>query len=378
MCIRDRTYSDGKLYTRSHKRGDVRDVIEILARHGAPEKILTDARPHIGSNILPKVITSMRELLVECGVNFRFGARVVDLQKNNDRLTGLLLEDGETVSGDAVVLATGHSASDVVKMLVDNEIAVEPKAFALGVRIEHPQQQINEHQYGKHASHPKLGAAPYRLATQVDGRGVFSFCMCPGGWIVPAATEPDAVVVNGMSLSKRDSKFANSGIVVAIEPEDLKNAGHHDALAGIAMQRAIERAAGSAGGGSLKAPANRAADFVEKKISANLPDTSYLPGLIPANLDEVLNAFGVQVAERLRLGLMAFDKKMHGFLSPEAVLVGVETRTSSPIRVPRHPETLANQKIQNLFPCGEGAGYAGGIVSAALDGIRVARALASQ
>jgi uncharacterized FAD-dependent dehydrogenase len=373
------TYSDGKLYTRAHKRGNVRDVLEILARHGAPPATLVEARPHIGSNRLPKVVTALRERLAGLGVEFRFGARVVGLlirgSGGTRRVAGVRLADGSEIGAEAVVLATGHSARDVFELLVELGLPLEPKPFALGVRIEHPQPFVNRAQYGGHAGHPRLPNAAYRLACEVGGRGVFSFCMCPGGWIVPAATEPGALVVNGMSLSRRDSPFANSGLVVQVEPSDYARAGHTGPLGGVALQRAIEQAAWVAGGGALKAPAVRAADFVRSRTSQRLPESSYIPGLTPADLRAVLDAGGVPIAERIAQALAVFDRRLRGYASDDAVLVGVESRTSAPVRVPRHDQSLAALGIAGLYPAGEGAGYAGGIVSAALDGMRVARAL---
>ena len=367
------TYSDGKLYTRSHKRGDVRDVIEILALHGAPDAILVDARPHIGSNKLPKVITALREKLASVGSVIQFGARVVDLITRDGRAIGVRLADGHEITGRAVVMATGHSARDVHALLLRAGVHLEAKPFAMGVRIEHPQPLIDRIQYGRAAGHPKLPAAAYRLAfTPPDGRGAFSFCMCPGGWIVPAATEPDGVVVNGMSLSRRDSPFANSGFVVSIELKDLKS---DDPLAGVALQRALEQASAAAGGGELRAPATRATDFVRGKPSSTVPRTSYQPGLAAGDVGAVLDTTGLPLAQRLREALQQFDRQMHGYLTEEAVLVGVESRTSSPVRVPRDPERLESPDLAGLYPCAEGAGYAGGIVSAALDGMRVARAI---
>ena len=373
------TYSDGKLYTRSHKRGSVRDVIEILALHGAPEAILTDARPHIGSNRLPKVVTALREKLEGVGQVFRFGARVVDLVVSDTagkrRVTGVRLADGSELLADAVVLATGHSARDVLEMLERAGVRLEPKPFALGVRIEHPQPLVNRIQYGTLAAHPKLPNAAYKLAHEVDGRGVFSFCMCPGGWIVPASTEPGGLVVNGMSLARRDSPFANSGLVVGVEPRDWEAAGYHGALGGVELQRRIEQAAFTAGGGELRAPATRATDFVQKRASSRVPDSSYIPGLVASDIASVLDASGLPLADRLRRAIPEFERRMRGYLTEEAVLVGVESRTSSPVRVPRHPETLESLDIQGLYPTAEGAGYAGGIVSAALDGMRVAKSV---
>jgi uncharacterized FAD-dependent dehydrogenase len=369
------TYSDGKLYTRAHKRGSVRDVIELLALHGAPESILIDARPHIGSNRLPKVVTALREKLESVGVRFEFGARVVGLRKRQGRVSGITLADGRELEARAVVLATGHSARDVFVMLADAGVQLEAKAFALGVRIEHPQPLINRIQYGRFADHPKLPNASYRVAETVDERGVFSFCMCPGGFVVPASTEPGELVVNGMSLSRRDSPYANSGLVIAIEPEDVQRAGYVGVLGGIELQRRIERAAFAASSGALSAPATRVTDFLARRASSTVPESSYVPGLTASDVGPILDVAGLKLADRLRGGLSAFDRKLRGYRTEEAVLIGVESRTSSPVRVPRDPETLEAPGYSGLYPCGEGAGYAGGIVSAALDGQRVARAI---
>jgi uncharacterized FAD-dependent dehydrogenase len=370
------TYSDGKLYTRSHKRGDVRDVIELLAIHGAPADILVDARPHIGSNKLPRVITAMRERLEAVGVGFRFGARVDGIDRDGAAIAGIRIgEDG--IAAREVVMATGHSARDVLELLAGAGVVLEAKPFAMGVRIEHPQPLIDGIQYGRAAGHPRLPASNYRLAHTPPGdRGVFSFCMCPGGWVVPASTEVDGLVVNGMSLSRRDSPYANSGLVVSIELADLAAAGVAGPMAGIELQRRIERAALVAGGGMLRAPATRATDFARGKGSTTVPGTSYEPGLAAGDVGEVLAASGLPLAARLRDALRAFDRQMRGYLTDDAVLIGVESRTSSPVRVPRDPSTLESPDLAGLYPTGEGAGYAGGIVSAALDGIRVARAIA--
>jgi hypothetical protein len=370
------TYSDGKLYTRSHKRGDVRDVLELLHLHGAPEDILVNARPHIGSNKLPKVITAMRERLVALGVEFRFEARVTGIVRGARGVQGVRTSQGE-LNAEAVVLATGHSARDVYEWLDDAGVRLIAKGFALGVRIEHPQPLINRLQYGRYAEHAKLPNAAYRLAFTEEQRGVFSFCMCPGGFIVPAATELDGLVVNGMSLSRRDSPYANSGLVVAVEPQDLEAAGYRGTLAGVAFQRAIERAAKQAGGGTLRAPATRASDFLANKASRDTPETSYQPGLFATDVRPVLDAGGVELSARLARALTLFGKRMPGYAGADAVLVGVESRTSSPVRVPRDAETLQSPDLAGLYPTAEGAGYAGGIVSAALDGIRVARAIAT-
>lgn len=373
------TYSDGKLYTRSHKRGNVRDVLEVLAAHGAPAAVLTEARPHIGSNRLPEVVTALRTRLEGVGVEFRFGARVTELLRSQDgrSVVGVQLADGTCLSAVVVVIATGHSARDVFALLRRAGQRLEAKAFALGVRVEHPQPLINRIQYGLAAGHPKLPAASYRLAQTKAGRGVFSFCMCPGGFIVPAATETDGLVVNGMSLSRRDSPYANSGIVASIELEDLAGLGQPDALAGVALQRSVEAAAFAAGGGALRAPATRVSDFLEKRGSSSVPASSYRPGLSAGNIAEVLEASGLPLAERLRDALRFFDRRMRGFVTEEAVLVATESRTSAPVRVPRDAESLQSLVLAGLYPAGEGAGYAGGIVSAAVDGIRVAQGIAA-
>jgi uncharacterized protein len=373
------TYSDGKLYTRSHKRGDVRDVIEILALHGAPRQILVDARPHIGSNKLPKVITALRERLAGVGAEVRFGARVTELVVRDGRAVGVRLAGGGELLGRAVVVATGHSARDVHELLLRAGVQLEAKPFAMGVRIEHPQPLIDRIQYGRFAGHARLPAAAYRLAyTPDDARGAFSFCMCPGGWIVPAATEQDGLVVNGMSLSRRDSPYANSGLVVSIEVADLARLGLPLPLGGALLQGRLEQAAAAAGGGALRAPATRATDFVQRRASASVPATSYQPGLLAGDVGAVLDATGLPLAARLREALAAFERMMRGYLTEEAVLVGVESRTSSPVRVPRDATTLESPDAAGLYPCGEGAGYAGGIVSAALDGIRIARAIVAR
>ncbi|HEY6556807.1 MAG TPA: FAD-dependent oxidoreductase [Polyangiaceae bacterium] len=374
------TYSDGKLYTRSHKRGNVRDVMEVLAEHGAPPAILTEARPHIGSNLLPKVVTALRESLENVGVELRFGARVVGLLSagagSERRVRGVKLADGSEIEAEHVVLATGHSARDVFEMLRQEGVALESKGFALGVRIEHPQPLINRIQYGKAAGHPKLPSAAYRLAETVDAHGVFSFCMCPGGFVVPASTDREGLVVNGMSLSKRDSPFANSGLVVAVDPAELSAFGFAGVFAGVEFQRSIERAACAAGGGMLRAPATRVTDFLAGRASGTLPKSSYLPGLTPSDVADVLDAGGLRLSAFLKDALRRFDRTLRGYLTEEAVLIGVESRTSSPVRVLRDEQTLEARGLRRLYPCAEGAGYAGGIVSAALDGLSVADAIA--
>lgn len=373
------TYSDGKLYTRSNKRGNVARVLGILVDHGAPDDIESDARPHIGSNRLPKVVTALREHLEGLGVEFRFEARVSGLDLVSDqgrsRVRGVRLQDGSIIGADVVVLATGHSARDVLTWLGEAGARLEPKPFAVGLRVEHPQALINRMQYGAVAQHPRLPSADYHLAYTEAGRGVFSFCMCPGGFIIPAVTEPDALVVNGMSLSRRDSPYANSGLVVGVEPDDLAGIGLEGALGGVELQRRLETAAYLAGGGGFRAPATRVTDFLAGRGSSTLPASSYRPGLSATNVGELLDGSGLGLAERLRRALGVFGRRMSGYITEEAVLVGVETRTSSPVRIPRNPETLEHPEILGLIPIGEGAGYAGGIVSSALDGMRAADAI---
>jgi uncharacterized FAD-dependent dehydrogenase len=370
------TYSDGKLYTRSHKRGDVRDVLEILALHGAPQEILVDARPHIGSNLLPQVVTALRERLESVGVEFRFGARVVGvLRAKHGRVAGVRLLGGEEIEASHVVLATGHSARDIYALLLEAGHALEAKPFALGLRIEHPQPLINRIQYGALAEHPALPSAAYRLVDSRGQRPVFSFCMCPGGFIVPAMTEPGQVVVNGMSPSRRNSRYANSGMVVAVEPAALEPLGLTGPLAGIELQRRIERASFEAGGGELRAPATRVTDFLAGRASSSVPSSSYQPGLSASDVGAVIDSAGVRFAEPLRLALRHFGRDLRGYISEDAVLVAVESRTSAPLRIPRDPSTLASLDWPGFYPAGEGAGYAGGIVSAAVDGMRVARAI---
>lgn len=371
------TFSDGKLYTRATKRGPVGKVYELLVAHGAPERILIDAHPHIGSNLLPNVVKAIRESIRGAGGEVRFGAKVTDLQIDGGGIRGVVVNGNEEVTSDAVILATGHSARDIYRLLDAKGILLEQKPFAVGVRIEHPQPLIDSLQYhfDRGLERPRLlPAASYSVATKIRDRGVHSFCMCPGGFIVPSATENDEVVVNGMSLSRRDSPFANSGLVVTVEPEDTGEfREEHGILAGVAFQKHLERLAKTAGGGGQTAPGQRVVDFITRKDSDTLPATSYKPGLKPARLDELLPPF---IVSRMREGLKLFGKRMPGFTGEEAGLIGFETRTSSPVRIPRDPDTLQHPQVKGLFPCGEGAGFAGGIVSAALDGMRCAERLA--
>lgn len=372
------TFSDGKLYTRAKKRGPVSSIYQTLVAHGAPERILVDAHPHIGSNLLPKVVMAMRQSIIDAGGEVHFQTKVTDLLIEDDKIKGVTTADGKEFTGSGVILATGHSSRDIYSLLHEKGVLMEQKPFAMGVRIEHQQALIDCMQYhlssgGKRSD--LLPAASYSLATKIKDRGVHSFCMCPGGFIVPCATQNDEIVVNGMSLSKRDSPFANSGMVVTVEAEDTAPyQKEHGLLAGIAFQKALETAAKEAGGGGQVAPAQRLTDFMAARESADLPDTSYRPGLNPARIDELLPDWMVR---RMRKGLEIFGKRMDGYLTRDANMVGFETRTSSPLRIPRDPDTLQHPEIAGLYPCGEGAGFAGGIVSAALDGIRCAEASAS-
>lgn len=374
------TFSDGKLYTRATKRGPVREIYETFVAHGAPERILIDAHPHIGSNLLPQVVSAMRHSILNAGGEVHFQSKVTDLLLNadNKRVMGVICADGAEYCGDAVILSTGHSARDIYKLLNAKGILLEQKAFAVGVRIEHPQGFVDERQY--HLKNgvmrpTQLPAARYAVATKIEGRGVHSFCMCPGGFIVPAATENDEVVVNGMSLSRRDSPFANSGLIVTVEPEDTRHFEHEfGVLAGIAYQRDIEVRTSLAGGGMQRAPAQLASDFLRGRVSGSLNKTSYFPGVSPCPLGELLPH---DVVWRMQEGLREFEYKWRGYAGVEAQLIGCETRTSSPVRIPRDPSTLQHVQIGGLYPCGEGAGYAGGIASAAMDGWRCAEAIAS-
>jgi uncharacterized FAD-dependent dehydrogenase len=361
------TYSDGKLYTRSTKRGDIRRILNLLVQFGAAPSILVDAHPHIGTNKLPQIIQAMRQQIVDCGGIFLFEKKVVDLVLKEDTIQAVRTADGNQFDGSAVILATGHSARDIFHLLYQKNILIEAKPFALGVRIEHPQELIDHIQY-KILS-PYLPPAAYSLVEQVDHKGVFSFCMCPGGIIAPASTDEGELVVNGWSPSKRNNPFANSGMVVTIEEKDMQAFHKHGPLAGLYFQRQVEQKAFEMGGGKLVAPAQRMTDFVEGRLSVDLPACSYVPGLRSVPLKEVLPGF---VYEALRKGFRVFGEKKHGFFTRDAVVVATESRTSSPVRIPRDPERLHHPQIRNLFPCGEGAGYAGGIISAAMDGEKVA------
>lgn len=366
------TFSDGKLYTRSKKRGNVQKVLEVFVRFGADRQILIDAHPHIGTNKLPGIITRMREQIIASGGEIHFNSRVTKLLLKNDRCTGLELAGGDRFECAGLILATGHSARDIYEMLFRSGVNLEAKPFAMGVRVEHPQALIDTIQYHQDARGPWLPAATYSFVEQVNDRGVYSFCMCPGGFIVPAATAPGELVVNGMSPAQRNSPFANSGMVVEIHPEDLREFRHKGVFAGIEFQKQIEQLCYELNGHSQFAPAQRLTDFVAGKRSADLPESSYRPGLVTASLHEKLPK---RIATRLREGIVLMDRKARGFLTREAVAVGVESRTSSPVRIPRDEENLQHIRIRGLYPCGEGAGYAGGIASSAIDGERSAEAL---
>ena len=371
------TYSDGKLYTRSNKRGDIRRVLEIFVGHGASEQILVDTHPHIGTNKLPMVVADMRESILKSGGEIHFDSKVTDLLIKDNILQGVVTDDKKEHTGIGVILATGHSARDIYKLLNAKNILIESKSFAMGVRIEHAQNTIDKIQYHCETDRgPYLPAASYSLVTQTRyrgiQRGVFSFCMCPGGFIVPAATAPGEVVVNGMSPSRRDSPFANSGIVVSIEEQDLIPYLEFGALAGLQFQKEIEQKACQLAGTTQTAPAQLATDFIKGKMSSMLRETSYQPGLLPVDLYEVLPP---NIAFPLRDALSDFGKKMKGYLSTDAQLIGVESRTSSPVRIPRDRDSCEHPFVKGLFPCGEGAGYAGGIMSAAMDGERCAEQL---
>jgi uncharacterized FAD-dependent dehydrogenase len=357
------TYSDGKLYTRSNKRGDVNKMLQIFVDHGATTDILIDARPHIGTNKLPQIIASIRETILNSGGEFHFNTKLLDIKCENGKFRQAITNTG-SMDAKALILATGHSARDIYHLLHNKGILLEPKPFALGVRIEHPQEIIDRAQYNCETRHPNLPPSYYSLVQQVANKGVFSFCMCPGGIIAPCATDENEIVVNGWSPSKRNNPYANSGTVVQVNLEDVSG-DHSNPFKLLDFQAAIEKKAFLAGGGDLKAPAQRMIDFVNHKTSATLPENSYLPGLTSANLHDVLPDF---VAQSLKKALPEFGRKMKGYFTNEAVLVGVESRTSSPVRIPRNKETLQHPKISGLFPCAEGAGYAGGIISAAIDG----------
>ena len=369
------TFSDGKLYTRSKKRGDNERVLELLCLHGANKNILYEAHPHLGTDKLPGIITTIRKTIIDAGGVFMLQTRIVDFILADRSIKGVVTSGGEKYMADNVILATGHSARDIYQILQKHEIELMMKPFAVGVRVEHPQDLIDRIQYHGQPRGEFLPAASYNLVKQIDGRGVFSFCMCPGGFIVPSATMHEEVVVNGMSPSGRNSPYANSGIVVEIKPEDLVKYGSSGELAGLEFQKDLERMAWKNSGHCQKAPAQRLADFVSGKTSESLPKVSYFPGVTSSPLHGWLPK---AIGKRLRDGLKIFGSMLNGFMTNEAVVLGVESRTSSPVRIPRDAERMEHIRITGLYPCGEGSGYSGGIVSSAVDGMKAADAIAAK
>lgn len=363
------TYSDGKLYTRSTKRGNVSEVLEWLVYHGAGREILIEAHPHIGTNKLPGIIESIRKTIVDSGGEIHFNSKLTGITLSGNKLSSIQINHSQQEKCTDVILATGHSARDIFELLHHSGVLIEYKPYAMGVRAEHPQQLIDQIQYKCDVRYPELPAAAYSLVEQVNGLGVYSFCMCPGGIIAPCATAPGEIVTNGWSPSKRNNKFANSGIVVSVDEKDLKQFEKDGPLKGLRYQQMVEQKAWELGGKTQVAPAQRMADFCEGKVSSSLNECSYLPGVRSVSLYDVLPA---SIAQRLKEGFKQFGKKMKGYYTNEAMLVAVESRTSSPVRIPRNHETLQHVQVQGLYPCGEGAGYAGGIVSAAIDGINIA------
>ncbi|RXR17726.1 FAD-binding protein [Flavobacterium amnicola] len=367
------TYSDGKLYTRSKKRGDVDRILKLLVAFGATPDILVDAHPHIGTNKLPQIIQDIREKIIEFGGKVLFDTRVTDILVKNNEIQGILTQNGDAIEAQKLILATGHSARDIFELLDKKKILIEAKPFALGVRAEHPQSLIDSIQYSCDFRGEHLPPAPYSIVKQVNGRGMYSFCMCPGGVIAPCATSPGEVVTNGWSPSKRDQITANSGIVVELKLEDFKPFAKHGALAGMEFQKAIEQKAWHLAGQTQKVPAQRLVDFTQNKISADIPKTSYVPGTTSVELGQVFPGFLTQI---MREGFSQFGKSMKGYYTNEAILHAPESRTSSPVRIPRDNESLEHLQIKGLYPCGEGAGYAGGIISAAIDGEKCALKIA--
>lgn len=369
------TYSDGKLYTRSKKRGNVLKALEWLVHFGASDDILVEAHPHIGTNKLPAIITAMREAVIAHGGAVHFNAKLTDIKIENNSIKGLEINGDTWHDFSEVVLATGHSARDIFYLLHKRGVTIAAKPFALGVRVEHTQELINDIQYHGDHQNPYLPPASYALVEQVSGMGVYSFCMCPGGIIAPCATEAEEVVTNGWSPSKRNNPYANSGIVVSVSPEDLPNYKENDPFVCLDFQKKVEYDCWVAGGKTQRVPAQRMIDFVKGKTSADFPKTSYQPGIVSVNLAEVLPPL---IAKRLQKAFVKFGRKMNGYYTNEAVLHAPESRTSSPVSIPRDPNTLEHIDIKGLYPCGEGAGYAGGIISAAIDGINCVDAIAQK
>lgn len=369
------TYSDGKLYTRSKKRGDNTRVLELLCLHGANKNIMYEAHPHLGTDKLPGIITEIRKSILEAGGQFILEKKVIDFLINGDSINGVVTSDNEQFKSKHIILATGHSARDIYEICKKRGVELEMKPFAMGVRVEHPQELIDRIQYHGNSRGEFLPASSYYLAKQIDGRGVYSFCMCPGGFIVPSATAQEEVVVNGMSPSERNSPYANSGIVVEIKPEDLIKYSSSGEMAGLEFQKELEREAWKNGGHTQRAPAQRLADFVSGASSGSLPKVSYFPGVTASPLHSWMPK---AIGRRLRDGFRFFGQLMNGYLTNDAVVLGVESRTSSPVRIPRDPEKLHHIRISGLYPCGEGSGYSGGIVSSAVDGMRAAEAIAKK
>ncbi len=363
------TYSDGKLYTRSKKRGDVNKILNLLIAHGATKNIAIDAHPHIGTNKLPRIIQAIRQTILDYGGKVLFNTRVTDILLKNNQVTGVKTQQGSIINSNKIILATGHSARDIFELLVRKEIQIEAKPFALGVRVEHSQQLIDSIQYHCEIRNEYLPPAPYSIVKQINNRGVYSFCMCPGGVIAPCATAPGEVVTNGWSPSKRDQPTSNSGIVVELKLEDFAPFKDKGPLAGVELQKQIEQKAWHLAGETQKVPAQRLVDFTEGKLSNSIPKTSYMPGTTSVDLGSVLPEF---IYQTLQEGFLQFGKSMKGYLTNEAVVHAPESRTSSPVRIPRDNKTLEHVQIKGLYPCGEGAGYAGGIISAAIDGEKCA------
>ncbi|MES2544045.1 MAG: FAD-dependent oxidoreductase [Bacteroidota bacterium] len=363
------TYSDGKLYTRSKKRGDIDRILKLLVAFGATPDILVEAHPHIGTNKLPQIIQDIREKIIEMGGKVLFETRLTDILIKNNEVQGIVTQNGDTISANKIIIATGHSARDIFELLDRKKIFIEAKPFALGVRAEHPQSLIDQIQYSCDYRGEHLPPAPYSIVKQVNGRGMYSFCMCPGGVIAPCATSPGEVVTNGWSPSKRDQATANSGIVIELKLEDFKPYEKFGALAGMEFQKSIEQKAWHLAGQTQKVPAQRMIDFTKSKVSSEIPKTSYVPGTTSVEMGQVFPGFLTQI---LREGFTEFGKSMKGYLTNEAILHAPESRTSSPVRIPRDAETLEHLQIKGLYPCGEGAGYAGGIISAAIDGEKCA------